>query len=41
MKKVKEYVMKQENLDENNISDYITMYHDIRSQKQTDETNEV
>jgi len=33
MKKVKDFVLKQDDLNENNISEYITSYHNAYTQK--------
>lgn len=41
MKKVKDYVTEQEDLNEDNISDYITSYCNSHNQKRKDETNDV
>lgn len=41
MKKVKDYVTKQEDLNEHNISDYISSFHNIHTQKSRNEANEV
>lgn len=41
MNKVKDYVMKQEDLNENNLLEYINMYHIYRSQLPTNKSNEV
>lgn len=41
MKKVKDYVTQQEDLNEENISDYITSYCNSLTQKRKDETNDV
>ncbi|XP_008185560.1 LOW QUALITY PROTEIN: double-strand break repair protein MRE11 [Acyrthosiphon pisum] len=40
-KKMKNYVIKQEGLDENNISEHIISYHSSRTQKSKDEANDV
>ncbi|KAE9531309.1 hypothetical protein AGLY_010515 [Aphis glycines] len=41
MKKMKNYVIKQEGLNENNISDHIISYQSSRTQKSKDEANDV
>lgn len=41
MNKVKNYVIKQDDLNEDNISEYITTYHNIHTQKPKDEINDV
>lgn len=41
MKKVKNYVLSQDDLNEDNISEYINTYHNIRTQKAKEEINEV
>lgn len=41
MKKVKNYVIQQEGLNEDNISEHIISYHDSRTQKSKDDTNDV
>jgi len=40
-KKMKNYVIKQEGLNENNISEHIISYHSSRTQKSKDEANDV
>ncbi|XP_022175079.1 double-strand break repair protein MRE11 [Myzus persicae] len=40
-KKMKNYVIKQEGLNETNISEHIISYHNSRTQKSKDETNDV
>jgi len=41
MKKVKDFLLKQDDLNEDNISEYINNHHDIRSQNANNEFNEV
>lgn len=41
MKKVKEYVTKQDDISEENISEYITSYHNAQIQKSKDEASDV
>jgi hypothetical protein len=41
MKKMKNHVIKQEGLNENNISEHIISYHNSRTQKSKDEANDV
>lgn len=38
---MKNYVIKQEGLNETNISEHIISYHNSRTQKSKDETNDV
>lgn len=41
MKKMKNHVIKQEGLNENNISEHIISYQSSRTQKSKDEANDV
>lgn len=41
MKKVKNYVTGQNDLNENNILEYITSYHNSHTQQSKDDVNEV
>lgn len=41
MKIVQDYVTKQEDLNEDNISDYLTGFHNIQTQKSKEEVNKV
>lgn len=41
MKKVKDYVTKQDDISEENISEYITSYHNAQIQKSKDEAHDV
>lgn len=41
MKKMKNYLIKQEDLNEKNISEHIVSYHSSRTQKSKEEANDV